>query len=62
MTASLQVLVNLHKADGILAQDSSDSPTFHEHSKDELQHIRKTKKQTNQKKILSHRTRKLFVD
>lgn len=43
------VLLNLHKADGILARDSSDSPTFHEHSKDELQHIRKTKKQTNQK-------------
>lgn len=56
-------MLNLHKADGILARDSSDSPTFHEHSKDELQHIRKTKKQTNQKKnILSHRTKKLFVD
>lgn len=48
-------LLDLHKADGVLAWDSSDSPTFHEHNKDELQHIRK-------KHTLSHRTRKLFVD
>lgn len=45
---------HLHKADVILARDSSDSPTFHEHNKDLLQHIRKN--------ILSHRTRKSFVD
>lgn len=36
------VLFNLHEADGVLIRDSSDSPTFHEHTK-ELRHIREKK-------------------